>query len=81
MENEPIIRGMCPLYEGCPLFGGFCFKFKYIDRDILRTIAPAIMATHEPTLRIDHVAKAIKKLCLQADDESDCRWKPLCFRV
>ena len=33
---------MCPLYGGCPLFRGFCFKFKFIDRDILRTIAPAV---------------------------------------
>ena len=33
---------MCPLYGGCPLFRGFCFKFKFIDRDILRTIVPAV---------------------------------------
>ena len=33
---------MCPLYGGCPLFSGFCFRFKFIDRDILRTIAPAV---------------------------------------
>ena len=33
---------MCPLYGGCPLFRGFCFKFKFIDRDILCTIAPAV---------------------------------------
>ena len=33
---------MCPLYGGCPLFRGFCFKFRFIDRDILRTIARAV---------------------------------------
>ena len=33
---------MCPLYGVCPLFRGFCFKFKFIDRDTLRTIALAV---------------------------------------